>query len=460
MVTLANGRIALLSKLGAIEPRLPTARVTSASGSTTRAQINTLGNRPDNSFVDTHWLILPGGYDGSSDLEVQRISAFDQDDGSGNTNVDVYEAFAGTVQSGVTAYISPIHPEDVRLALNNAAPRLYLDGITVPRRYHHLTGSRVWNGFWDYWDSGLPIWWSKSNAALTVAQLTSVPYYGDYGLTLTADGSARYLVSAPITPALLNELGGSSITLHAMIWASGSSSVGISMSDGAGDGDTAYHSGGSSWEEIITDARTIVAGEPGGTLEWRLHVAAGITGYFGPVWTEGGPRQEFVPVPPRFRRGPRLIEESGVGWPSFKGDFQTLQDWRVQSRYPAIDSAGTVSHGHLVRFDPPLTQGRHVQMWTGEDYVSEATSETDVYEMDAPQDELLYAAAIIELKEARKELLQSGITQLEAQLALDWEDKYAKLLDSTRATSIKAPVVLTPYLGPPSMAGWHGPDDR
>jgi hypothetical protein len=427
------------------EPLLPASPVTSAAGNAggTTAEINALAYRPDDSFVNTHWLVLPDGPQGTGSLEVQRVSAFDQADGSGKTIITVSEAFTAQVASAVKAYISPIHPELVRLALNQAAKKIWPQAH-VPRRYHHVSKSRVFNGFFDFWTGTLPEWWDRSNSGLAVTKDYD-SYFGEHSAKLVADGSARYLLTKPVMPWLLNELNTYAVTLHAWIRATAASKLGVSISDGAGDGATVYHSGSGAWAEVVTASRTMAPGRPSAPVEFRVHCAASATGWVGPVWTEGGPEQVYVPIPPAFRRGPSRVQLDTREWPTHRNELTDFDHFRVESRYPAADRGGTLTIGNTVRFPQTITVSPRLMVLEGEDYVGDATSETDVYEIDSPYDELLYLAAIIELKRELADSPASGAQPLQQALKRDWQADYRELADQLAMP--KAPITIGGGLG-------------
>lgn len=453
--TLTAAQRNVLTKLRAFEPLLPASPVTTSAGNIggTTAFINSLAYRPDDSFEGTHWLVLPTGPGGSGSLEVQAISGFDQADSSGNTEITVSEAFTAQVASGVAAYVSPVHPESVRLALNAAGDRLY-PHVHVPRLYHHVTKSRVFNGFFDFWTGTLPDWWVRSNAALTVTKDYD-SYFGEHAAKLVADGTNRYLSTQPVTPWLLNELNGYSITLHAMIRATVASKIGVSISDGAGDGSTVYHDGDSTWQEVVTAARTIVPGRPSAPIEFRVHCLASATGWVGPVWTEGGPDQRVIPIPAAFRRGPSRVQMDARAWPTHLNDLSPYGDFEVISRYPAADRTGSLTIGNSVRFPRAISTSPRLLSLEGEDYIGDASAQTDVYEVDPPYDELLYLGAIVDLKRQLADSPGSGVQQLQQMLKRDWESDYNRMFEQLRMP--RAPVTMGAGLGPPGAgrrASW------
>lgn len=451
IVTLTAIRSDMLEAMQAIEPRFTGDRVTTGAGtSATTSQINALGHRKDNSFIDTHWLIFPDGPDGSGVMEAQLISAFDQADGSGDTIITVHESYSAQPSNGIAAYISRIHPEDIRIALNRAVGDLYPD-VYVPRRWNHVTNSWVWNGFWDFWDKAVeptPLWWAVSDALLTTSKEVD-GYFGNYSLKLVADGAgARYLKYQPQMPALLNRLDTQAITLHAMVYATSASEGGVSISDGAGNGSTVFHDGDSKWTEVISAERTMAEGRPGSPIEFRLHAALSATVRFGPVWTEGGEDAEYIPVPPEFRRGPSRIGVSGTEWPSHKENLRAHDGFQLRDVHPAIDRTGDVSVGHMVDLTTKPTAKR-LMVLEGEDYLSQATLETDAYELTAPRDELLKARAMFYLKFSLAQQVGTGAAGIQRALAQDWESIYDRLLEQDGMRMKRVPIALGGGLGPP-----------
>ena len=461
---LSVARTSVLGKLRAIEPVLPASRVTTAAGNAggTTIQCDLLNYRADDTYNDTHWAILPNGASGSGALEVSRVKDFDQLDGSSNTIITVYEAYSAQVASGVAFYVSTIHPETIREALNNATSKIYPYAF-IPRVHHHITNSRVMNGLWDSWDSTtLPTWWKKSNAALTLSQETTQPWHGKYGVKAVTDGSARYIATDPINPSFQQRDSGEKITLHAMIYAESASSGGVSIQDGAGVGTIVYHSGTAGWEEVQTAETTLVAGRPGTPIEHHLDIAASKTVYFGPVWTEGGREIEVLYMPHTFRRAPSNIQQSARSWPSNREDFYALKGWRVQSSYPGTHPTAANAISNVVRFDSVnMATEPYLMAIEGEDYIEEATLETDVYAVDAPYDELLWITAIIEIKMGTAQMVGSGGARVEAQLALDWSAARTELLNQPALQMTAAPKTVQPMFGPPIVGrGSYGPDDR
>lgn len=449
-ITLNQAMIATLGKLQAVEPRQAVGRlVTGGGGSDTEIQINGLGYRIDDSFVDTHWLVLPEGHDGASLLEAQRVSGFDQDDGSGNTVVTVSEPFSDTVNGGTEAYVSPVHPQDLIDALNNAAPMLY-PFVAVPRRYHHVNASRAFNGFFDFWRSGQPEWWSLSNVGLT---LTRDPhaYFGESSVKLVADGSERYIYTNAPNHNLLNELAGHEITFHAYLWADTASKIGVRIRDGGGAQTTVYHDGDSKWQQISTAQRTIVTGTPSDPIRFEIVIAASATGYASVAWTTGGPAQEILPIPPQFRRGPSSIRTSHDDWPTFKRETDE-REFRLEQHYPTYNASGTIVSGNVAHFEVP-SQGKRLLYLAGEDYLSEATNQDDVYELDAPLDELLYVAAIVEIKQAMGQDAGSGSAEFQLALKRDWEATLEKMLDRPAMRVTHPGVSMKPMFSGPGYGG-------
>lgn len=445
MVTLLNARPGVLEKIKAIQPQLAGDRVTSGSGSTTTAQINRLGHFPDNSFVDTHWLILPQGYDGASTLEFGRVSAFDQDDGSGNTVVTISEPVSGTIASGVTAYLSSVHPDDVRQALNSAGPLLF-PYLAVPRRYHHVNQSHVFNGFFDFWDT-LPVWWARSNASLAITR-DKHSWFGESSAKLVnSSGAEAYMNTQPVNHNLLHRLVGEKITLHAYMWCDSATSLGIRIRDGSGALATVYHTGGATWEQVDTAEATLVAGTPTNPLQWEVVEADTATGYVSAVWTTGGPKQEILPIPPSFRRGPSNVEMTHSDWPTFSVDTDE-KGFELEQHYPTYDSAGNITTGRLIKFTNPTSSNRLMYV-KGEDYLTQASLETDVYEVDPPQTDLLYIAAIVDLKQRLSQSLGSGSADLARELKVDWERTLKSLLDNPANSATHPSVTLNPMFSGP-----------
>jgi|TARA_Y100000034_G_scaffold119878_1_gene162111 hypothetical protein len=463
--TLAVGRVSTLEKLRLIEPFLASQRKTTAAGNAggTTFECDHLGYRPDDMFNDVAWAILPQGPTGSSTLEVQRAKDFDQDDGSGNSIVTVYDAFSAQVQNAVDMYISPVHPESLRLALNNATSKIY-PWAFIPRKYHHISNSRVFNGFWDFWKtSALPEWWKVSHADLVPSQHTEQAYHGEYSLKLVeGGGNARYLASDPVSPSYLQRDAGEKITLHALMYVESASSLGVSIQNGSGIGTIVYHSGTPGWEEVETAETTLVEGRPGTPIEFHINVAANKTGYVGPVWTEGGQEIEVIHIPPQFRRTPNVVSITGSSWPTRREDFHRLSGFETANRYPAVHPTNGAVMGNTLRFGPrDLTTTPSLMRLEGEDYIEEATVETDVYAVEAPLDELLWIEAIIELKNGLAQQLGSGGAALERQLAIDWMQERERLLDQPAFQMTPTPKVVQPMFGPPAFGGGgFGPDDR
>ncbi len=459
---LSAARVAVLEKLRAIEPVLPASRVTTAAGVAggTTIQCDLLNYRVDDTYNDTHWAILPNGPSGSGTLEVSRISDFDQLDGSSKTVITVYEAFSAQVGSGVSFYVSPIHPESIRIALNNATSKIY-PWAFIPRVGHHVSNSRIQNGFWDYWDSdSAPTWWKKSHSALTLSKGVVAPYHGKQNLRAVADsGGARYIATDPVMPSFQQKDNGETITLHAMIYAVAGSSGGVSIQDGNGVSAVVYHSGVAGWEEVETAERTILTGTPANPIEYRLNVAASATVEFGPVWTEGGEEIEVLHMPPQFRRAPSNIREGRQTWPSSRTNMSDLKGWRTQSSYPATHPTNNPVIGNVVEFDF-MSRSPHLLTIEGEDYIEEATLETDVYAVDAPQDELLYMTAILELKTGAAQMVGSGGAMVQAQLALNWEDQIDRLIRQPAFSMTSAPKAVQPMFSPPLGRSSFGPVDR
>ena len=462
---LSAARVSVLEKLRAIEPVLPASRVTTATGVAggTTVQCDLLNYRVDDTYNDTHWAILPQGPTGSGILEASRVKDFDQLDGSSNTVITVYEAYSAQVQSGVDFYVSPIHPESIRLALNNATSKVY-PWAFIPRVGHHVSNSRIQNGFWGYWDSSsAPTWWKKSNAALTLSKGVTAPYFGKNNLKAVADsGGARYIATDPIMPSFQQLDNGETLTLHAMIYAVAASSGGVSIQDGNGVGPIAYHTGASGWEEVQTAEQTILSGTPSNPIEYHLDIAASATVEFGPVWTEGGREIEVLYMPPQFRRAPANIREGTKAWPSSRSDLKDIKGWHTQSSFPATHPTNDAVIGNVVTFDA-MTKTPHLMAIEGEDYIEEAALETDVYAINAPFDELLFMTAIVELKMGTAQMVSSGGAAVQAQLALDWQGAIDSLLAQPAFSMTAAPRAVQPMFSPAgrrSHYGNYGPSDR
>ena len=463
MVTLKDARPELLGKIAAIEPRLPADQVTDGTGSTTTAQINNLGTWEDSSFVDTHWLVLPNGAGGSGILEVQAVSAFDQADQSGNTIVTVNEPFSTTVVSGVAAYLSNVHPEDVRRSLNIASSVIF-PNVYVPRRYHHISGSWAFNGLWDLWSGGVPAFWKKSAAGLTVSEL-NIPYFGRRGVKLVADSGGPYTFEymAPY-PALHNALVGDSMTFHCFIHAVAASKGGVHITDGGGDGAIVYHAGNSVWAEVETAARTIIQATPTQQISWKIAVASNATVYLGPCWTEGGPGQTDVLIPDVFRRAPTSVGIESNTWPdaSLRQEYNPQEGWEMRTAYPAADPDGTIRQSRIVHFPGRLSSSPRLMVFEGEDYLSEGAVETDVYEVEAQHEELFYTLAIVNLKETLGEYLGSGSEEFQTRMARNWMQIYRGILKQPGQRMPRKALALRPAVssGPALFGAYTGPGDR
>jgi hypothetical protein len=433
---LSLARTDSLLKVEAVFPRLSADRLTSAAGNSsgTTAYINKLGNYPDDFFEDSHWLILPDGplSSAAGSLEARLVTEFDSNDGTGNTLLTTREPFSAQVASGITAYVSPIHPETLRQALNGGSQAVYPQ-LFAYRQMHHIGGSRAWNGMWEYWDADtLPLWWSKSDSLMTVAKLTE-PYYGQWGVTITADGAgARYLKSTPDNPALLNQLATHNVVFHAMIRSSVASEIGVSISDGAGDGATVFHDGDGTWQEVVTAARTMAVGRPSAPIEFRIHAIASAVGQIGPVWTTGGPAQRRIPlVPGRFKRGPTTVKQMNDTWPTFVEIDSENHDWHMESRSPQVNAAGAVSVGNDIVFNGvDLPGNERLMVFEGIDYLTEAASESDVYEIEGDHADVMYDLALGEVARGLANQPGGGATSLHMLFASDWEAIAARKLNA------------------------------
>lgn len=460
MVTLLNASKKLLGKVAAIEPRSPDDQVTTGTGSTTTAKIAKLGAYEDDSFVDTHWLILPNGPSGSGSLEVQLVSDFDQDDGTGETVVTVNDPFSGTVADAVAAYVSPIHPEDVIRSLNTASKAIYPD-VYVPRRYHHVSGSWAFNGHFDLWSGGLPVYWSRSSSNLSVSELNN-PYYGTRGITLTADsgGPYEFYMTIPYN-ALLNELIGESVSFHAHMWSSAASSHGVIVRDGSGDSDEVQHDGDSTWAEVQTAAHTIRASSPTQEITFVVKVAASSTVHLDCVWTEGGPSQTQVLIPEVFRRAPTSVGIESVAWPNHRQDFEPEDHWKLRTQYPARDSAGNLSQAKIMYHTNGLTAKR-LMVYAGDDYLSACSAQSDVYEVEEQHEDLFATLGIVNLKETLGEALGSGTEEWQQRMARNWMQVYRGLLKQPGQRMPRRAVAITPSFGgrPAAVGSFVGPDDR
>ena len=459
---LSAARVSVLEKLRAIEPVLPLSRVTTAAGVAggTTVQCDLLNYRVDDTYNDTHWAILPNGPSGSGVLEVSRVKDFDQLDGSSNTVITVYEAFTAQVASGVSFYVSSIHPESIRIALNNATSKLY-PWAFIPRVGYHVSNSRVHNGFWDYWDSdSAPTWWKKSNAALTLSKGVVAPYFGKQNLKAVADaGGARYIATDPVMPSFQQQDNGDTLSLRAMVYAIASSAGGVSIQDGNGIGTIVYHSGTAGWEEIQTAEQTLLTGSPSSPIEYRLNIAASATVELGPVWTEGGREMEVLYMPPQFRRAPATVREASQAWPASRSDLGAITGFQTQSSFPTTHPTDNPVIGNVVTFDN-MTLTPHLMSIEGEDYIEEAVLETDVYAIDAPFDELLFMTAIVELKMGTAQMVGSGGAAVEAQLARDWQESIDLLKKQAAFSMTAAPRTVQPMFSTPARRVSYGPRDR
>lgn len=452
--TLDNARRKLLSRLHAIQPRGDARQVTSAAGNVggTTAIVNALGQYPDDSFIDVAYLVLPTGPTNSSgSLEYQVISAFDQADGSGNTTVTTSEAFSAQVASGQDCYVSMLNPDDVLDALNYAAAQVFPD-IFTPRVYNHITDSRVFNGLFDFWDSAtVPTFWSYADSsALTVSKDTS-PWLGQYGVKLVASAAgAQFIRFRPPFPSLLNELDGESITLHAMIYATAANKGGVTIADGDGDGATVYHTGDSTWQEVVTAARTITEGDISQQIEWRLNCAASATVRFGPAWTEGGPRQRDILLPDAFKRGPSRIRQRSTDMPSHLRPADPIGGWSLEEFYPATSQAGTLYSDKVLRNEDyfGVSGPKILEMW-GEDYLAQCSSESDVYEIDPPRDDAFYCKAAAYLKAQAGQLQNASGSEFAQAMSYDWESRYNSMMKQPGMRMKRQPVTLEPFLGRP-----------
>jgi hypothetical protein len=107
-----------------------------------------------------------------------------------------------------------------------------------------------------------------------------------------------------------------------------------------------------------------------------------------------------------------------------------------------------------------MTLTPHLMSIEGEDYIEEATLETDVYAIDAPFDELLYMTAIVELKMGTAQMVGSGGAAVEAQLARDWQESIDMLKNSPAFSMTAAPRTVQPMFSSPARRVSYGPRNR
>ena len=462
--TLSTARSDALGMIGAILPLVSADRVTTAAGDADgkKLYIDKLNDRADDSFNDAWWVILPEGPTaaGGGSLEAKPIADFDQFDSANKTEITVHGAFSALVESGADAYISPIHPEKLRNALNEAATTCFPD-VLVPRRYKHIRGSRVFNGLFDHWTGTLPAWWARSHATELTITKSYDPYIGDIAVKLVNSGSVeRYFYTLAPGVGWLNELNGHGVTLHAMMSMGTAGDGTLDIVDGAGSStDATAAVGDNTWDEVITASRTMVLGLATGTrIEFRVTVAAGATVYVGAVWTEGGPSQRYVPIPLAFHRGISRMEEASKEFPSVEQNYSQLDDWKITDRYPAADSAGTLEVGRTIRIPGGHSASPHVIVFEGDDYLSQATAETDVYEVADPQKRLFYARALAALRREVSQMpgqADPGVSRL---LAEDWMRFYEDLKKQEGMVAPRAPVSLRPVFSGPGYGVRRGFD--
>lgn len=462
---LSTARSDALGMIGAILPLVSADRVTTAAGDADgkKLYINKLNEHADDSFIDSWYAILPEGPTaaGGGSLEAKRIADFDQFDSADKTEITIHGAFSAQVESAADAYVSPVHPETLRLALNESATTCFPD-VLVPRRYKHIRGSRVFNGLFDHWTSTLPAWWARSHATELAVTKSYDPYIGDIAVKLVNSGSVeRYLYTLAPGVGWLNELDGYSVTLHAMMSMGTAGDGTLDIVDGAGsDTDETAAVGDNTWDEVITASRSMVLGLATGTrIEFRVTVAAGATVYVGAVWSEGGPAQRYVPIPLAFHRGISRMEEASTEFPSVEQDYEELDDWTITDRYPASDSAGTLEVGRTIRIPGGYAASPRVIVFEGDDYLSQATAETDVYEVADPQKRLFYARALAAL---RREVSQQpgaadpGVSRL---LENDWMKYYEGLKKQEGMVAPRGPVSLRPMFSGPGYGVRRGLDE-
>jgi hypothetical protein len=134
------------------------------------------------------------------------------------------------------------------------------------------------------------------------------------------------------------------------------------------------------------------------------------------------------------------------------------QAWHIEDHYPAIDSQNVDDIANVVVFDNPLPTTPKWMTFHGEDYMSEATIETDVFEVNFPRTNLFYMRAVVELKKDLGELVGSGVAEAQRRLGEDWEAAYDKEASRVGMTMPRVPSALRPMFSGP--AGGTSPSPK
>jgi hypothetical protein len=262
--TLANARILLSEELGDFWSGAATSN--GAAGGTTI--VDTLLMAKANDWIpdDAYDLILSGTY---VDQE-RKISSLDN-----TTGTLTVLAHGGQIASAVTYEIHRLFTaSEKRRALLQACKTAFPHIHKQIRDTSLTTGNWLRDGDfeWGWTSSALNTYWVAS--VLTQAKNTTAPYYSRGAASLKLSGAAGYSYQSNTQNPLLVDLKGKAVTFTAQVHSNTASDTRLSIYDGATTTYSAYHSGGSTLEELSVSAT--IAASPS-QVRFAIHRAGAVS---------------------------------------------------------------------------------------------------------------------------------------------------------------------------------------
>ena len=378
----------MLTELGRATGTLRRGGTTTASGTDkTAVDSGLIGPASYDDALKNWWLLLTSGTYGT--LALRRLinngssTAYTASSGT----MTWLDALAGVSGSGVTYQLYSIDPQYLVDALNEARilcqKRLWRPIVD----FGVITGSRIFNGGFAHWSGGLPLGWTKSNSALTVARGV-----GQHGQQARLTG-AYYLGGSMPHLADVLALAGEKVKLYATVYATAASQARIGLVESTTTY-SSYHDGDSLFAELPTAEISIPAGDY--LFSARLYAGAAES-WFENVYTTGGPKMYAYPVPSAFIGSPTRIEicrTQGANneYIVTKG-YDPMTDWDFvqMDAYDAGSALATI--GHIVFRAGQAPSSEYRMKWYGKGLLSEVTLLADSMEVDADTSLYLYAWA-------------------------------------------------------------------
>ena len=369
----------------------------SGNSTSTLTDDDVLGKYEDNKFIGA-WVLLTSGTP-SADV----LRGTDSDQGTAEVT---FRPTLVAAPDGLTYEVLPFEPDEIHQALDQAIKQGYDQGLLVRpfEMIHFLSGSPIYNGAMEYWDSSSTLHgWTASADKITQTIHTSTSLPTLPGKSVMEIAADAVTVTLDYEYArVLAHLRDATVNVRMMAKTAVASKLRVQlMVDGSVVQSSSYHTGGGTWEVLSIENYAISVAAH--NIQLRIDSGAEAAGQVGAVWVEGGHRVTEYEIPSALMPdGPTAVyaQPVHIDTTNLAITIRPEPQLALQHRFYKYRDGGTsIEHGILkLETTPPE---RYVLRMIGTAPLTLPTANTDIVEVDTPEDILLAKMAALIIVEPR-----------------------------------------------------------